>query len=123
MTGRTLTVSLGERSYPIHIGPGLLADPAVFVPHLRSGRAALVTNDVVAPLYADRVARTLEQAGARVQRIVLPDGEARKDSQTLDRVYSALLAEREGKEIYFRVNKAFLQDIFGKVTSYLDTFL
>jgi len=35
----------------------------------------------------------------------------------------ALLAEREGKEIYFRVNKAFLQEIFGKVTSYLDTFL
>ena len=98
MTGRTLTVSLGERSYPIHIGPGLLADPAVFVPHLRSGRAALVTNDVVAPLYADRVARTLEQAGARVQRIVLPDGEARKDSQTLDRVYSALLAERADRQ-------------------------
>ncbi|MBP7446033.1 ArsR/SmtB family transcription factor [Zoogloea sp.] len=34
-----------------------------------------------------------------------------------------LISEREGKEIYFRVNKSFLQDAFGKVSAYLDTYL
>ena len=34
-----------------------------------------------------------------------------------------LISEREGKEIYFKVNKAFLQEAFSKVSAYLDTYL
>ena len=91
----TLTVSLGERAYPIHIGTGLLAQAALYAPHVARRRAAIVTNEVVAPLYADALERALREAGAAaVQRIVLPDGEAHKDWQTLDRIFAALLEAR-----------------------------
>lgn len=89
-----LEVDLGERSYSIHIGTGLLDEAALYAPHVRGRLAAIVTNDVVAPLYAGRLAATLEKAGARTLRITLPDGEAHKDWRTLDRIYAALLEAR-----------------------------
>jgi 3-dehydroquinate synthase len=58
----------------------------------------MVTNDTVAPLYADRLERALAEAGAvRVQRIVLPDGEAHKTWQVLDRIFAALLEAQAGR--------------------------
>jgi len=91
---QTLEVALGERSYPIHIGAGLLARPELFAPHVRGRFAPVVTNATVAPLYAEAIERTLEAAGARTLRIVLPDGEAHKDWQTLDRIFARLLEAR-----------------------------
>ncbi len=87
----TLTVSLGSRSYPIHIGEGLLASRDLFAPHVAGRSCAVVTNDTVAPLYAARLEATLAAAGGRVQRIVLPDGEAFKTWETLNRIFDALL--------------------------------
>jgi len=89
-----LTVALGSRSYPIHIGPGLLGSAAVFEPHVHGRLAAVVTNDVVAPLHADRLEAALAEAGARVLRIVLPDGEQNKNLVTLEQIYTALLETR-----------------------------
>ena len=94
MSMLTLTVPLGDRSYPIHIGPGLLARPELLSAHVASRRAAIVTNDVVAPLFADRVEACLRAAGASVQRIVVPDGEVHKNWITLNAVFDALLAAR-----------------------------
>ncbi|HWH39067.1 MAG TPA: 3-dehydroquinate synthase [Usitatibacter sp.] len=94
MSHRTLQVELGERSYPIHIGQGLLDMPALFAPHLAGRRAAVVTNETVAPLYAERLEGTLAAAGATTQRIVLADGEAFKTWQSLERIYAALLEAR-----------------------------
>ena len=91
---RTLRVDLAERSYPIHIGEGVIDRPQLFAPHVRGRRAALVTNETVGPLYADRLERTLQSAGANVQRIVLPDGEAFKTWGSLERIYAALLEAR-----------------------------
>ncbi len=91
---RHLQVELGERSYPIHVGAGLLDDPALFAPHVRARTAAIVTNTTVAPLYRSRLAATLETAGARCMAVVLPDGEAFKNWKTLDLVYEALLRAR-----------------------------
>jgi len=88
----TLTVALGPRSYPIHIGEGLIDRPELFAPHLAGSRAAVVTNEVVAPLYAGRLEATLARAGSATLRIVLPDGEAHKDWASLDRIHGALLA-------------------------------
>ena len=48
---RTLSVALDARSYPIHIGTGLLADPGLILPHLKTKRVAVITNTVVGPLY------------------------------------------------------------------------
>lgn len=87
----TLRVELGERSYPIHIGSGLLGRPELFAPHLAHGRAAIVTNDTVAPLYAAALEHTLSAAGARSFTVTLPDGEAHKDWRSLDALYAALL--------------------------------
>jgi 3-dehydroquinate synthase len=95
---RTITVGLGDRSYPIHIGPGLLARPDLFAPHLASGRAAIVTNTVVAPLYAEAVERVLSACGTRHFTIEIPDGEAEKRWETLDRVYGALLREQADRK-------------------------
>lgn len=90
-----LQVALGERSYPIHIGNGVLDLPQLYAPCVSSGgMAAIVTNEVVAPLYLERARRALESCGVRCVAIVLPDGEQHKQWQTLDRVVDALLAAR-----------------------------
>ena len=90
----TLNVALGERAYPIHIGRGLLDQAGLIVPHLKTKRVAIVTNEVVGPLYLERVRGALEAAGVRVSAVVLPDGEARKDWPTLNLIFDMLLAER-----------------------------
>lgn len=91
---RTLNVELAERTYPIHVGRDLIDRPELITPFLKKPRAAIVTNDVVAPLYLERLAGALERAGVRLTRVVLPDGEAHKDWQTLNLVFDALLADR-----------------------------
>jgi len=94
----TLHVSLGERSYPIHIGTGLVGRAELYAPHVRDRRAAIVTNSTVAPLYAAALEDALAAAGATCQRIVLPDGEAHKDWRTLDLVFDALLEARADRQ-------------------------
>ncbi len=91
---RTLNVELAERSYPIRIGAGLLADPGLILPYLKTKRVAVVTNDVVGPLYLARFVAGLEAHGLRVTPIVLPDGEAHKDWPTLNLIFDGLLAAR-----------------------------
>ena len=91
---RTLNVSLGERSYPIHIGRGLRHNAELVLPALKSPRIALISNDTVAPLYFDQVRGALEAAGVRVTAIVLPDGEQYKDWLTLNRIFDGLLEDR-----------------------------
>ncbi len=90
----TLDVALGERAYPIHIGRGLLDDPALILGRLQAPRVAIVTNDRVGPLYLSRLQGALEGNGVRVDSVVLPDGEAYKDWQTLNLIFDALLGAR-----------------------------
>jgi 3-dehydroquinate synthase len=92
----SLRVALGERAYPIHIGAGLLERPELYRPYLGGGSAAIVTNEVVAPLYLARVKAALQ--GARITQIVLPDGEQAKAWPTLERVFDALLEARCGRD-------------------------
>ncbi|MBI1394597.1 MAG: 3-dehydroquinate synthase [Betaproteobacteria bacterium] len=90
----TTTVGLGDRAYPIHIGAGLLARPEIFRSHLAQNRVAVVTNETIGPLYLDDFTRMLQAEGISVLPIVLPDGEAHKTGETLNRVYDALLSAR-----------------------------
>ena len=92
MTETVVRVALGERSYPIHIGAGLMERGALFAPHLASRRAAIVTNETVAPLYGAQLEDTLRAAGAEPFTVVLPDGESFKTLDSLNRVFDALLA-------------------------------
>ncbi|HMV04048.1 MAG TPA: 3-dehydroquinate synthase [Accumulibacter sp.] len=90
----TLTVALGERSYPIHVGRALLRNADLITPHLRQAKAAIVTNSTVADLYLQSVAEPLRGAGVEVIEIILPDGEEFKDWPTLNLIFDALLQRR-----------------------------
>jgi len=91
---QTLTVALDSRAYPIHIGKGLLQKPELILPHLKRKQVAIVTNTTVAPLYLEKLAKQLRDAGVSVIEIILPDGEAYKNSETLNLIYDALLQNR-----------------------------
>ena len=91
---QTLTVDLGERSYPIHIGAGLLGQAGLILPHLAQKRVMVVTNTTVAPLYLAQLTATLEAGGVSVAKVVLPDGEAYKNWETLNLIFDALLTQR-----------------------------
>lgn len=91
---QTLTVALDNRSYPIHIGSQLLAQVDLIVPHLKRKNVAIVTNTTVAPLYLEKLAKPLRDAGVTVIEIILPDGEAYKNTDTLTLIYDALLKNR-----------------------------
>jgi 3-dehydroquinate synthase len=91
---QTLTVDLGERSYPIHIGQNLLDRAELILPYLKRKQVAIITNTTVAPLYLEKLATPLIAQGVAVLRIVLPDGEQYKNAETLNTVYDALLANR-----------------------------
>ena len=91
---KTLTVNLSGAPYPIHIGSGLLDRADLILPHLAQPDAAIVTNTTVAPLYLDRLQRTLSASGVRSMAIVLPDGEAHKTRESLHQIHDALLAQR-----------------------------
>ncbi len=88
---KTLQVGLGARSYPIHIGPGLLAGLPAFG---WGRRVAIVTNTVVGPLYLERLRASLAKVGVDETAVVLPDGEAYKTWESLNRIFDHLLAER-----------------------------
>jgi 3-dehydroquinate synthase len=91
---QTLTVALAERSYPIHIGQGLLARADLIVPHLKRKQVAVITNTTVGPLYLEKLCQPLREAGVAVIPVVLPDGESYKTGQTLNTIYDALLTNR-----------------------------
>ena len=90
----TLHVALDERSYPIHIGSGLLDRPELILPHIKQKRVVVVTNETVAPLYLARLSSTLSTGGVEVLPVVLPDGEQFKTWETLNRIFDALLGAR-----------------------------
>jgi 3-dehydroquinate synthase len=111
---QTLRVALGERAYPIHIGSGLLREAGLFLPHLAQKRVAIVTNEVVAPLYLATLRETLEKAGIETLPIVLPDGEETKSWETLNRVFDTLIAARcERKTTLIALGGGVVGDITG----------
>ena len=90
----TLHVALDERSYPIHIGSGLLDRPELILPHIKQKRVVVVTNETVAPLYLARLSSALSTGGVEVLPVVLPDGEQFKTWETLNQIFDALLGAR-----------------------------
>ena len=110
----SLSVDLGTRTYPIHIGHGILGDAALYAPLIKGRRVAVVTNDIVGPLYAQPVCAALERAGAAPLVIELPDGEAHKNAQTLDRIYAGLLsAQCDRKTVLVALGGGVVGDMTG----------
>ncbi|MGP1517411.1 MAG: 3-dehydroquinate synthase [Ottowia sp.] len=92
MSVQQVDIALGERSYPILIGQGLLAQPQCFGAGGGSAQALIVSNETVAPLYAARLQAALAARHKQVHVLALPDGEAYKNQATLDLIFDALLA-------------------------------
>lgn len=89
---KQLNVDLGERSYPIYIGDTLLGQSALLQKHIPGKSALIVSNETVAPLYLSKVSAML--SGIRHQSVILPDGEAYKNLETLNQIYDACLRNR-----------------------------
>jgi 3-dehydroquinate synthase len=89
---RTLTVPLGERSYPIYIGSNLLSHGEMLARHIDSSQVLIVTNTTVAPLYLDRITRHLQDR--QVGTVILPDGEEYKTVESAMVVFDALLQRK-----------------------------
>jgi shikimate kinase/3-dehydroquinate synthase len=93
-----LNVELGERGYPISIGPSLLADGALLARHVHGAKVAIVTNTTIAPLYLERVEAGLRAAGKQVMSVVLPDGEEFKNWSSLMAIFDALLENKADRK-------------------------
>ncbi|MEJ2479271.1 MAG: 3-dehydroquinate synthase [Acidihalobacter sp.] len=88
----TFNVDLGARSYPIHIGSGLLKQVQLLRDAIPGRSAVIVSNETVAPLYLQTIRSHLD--GLHVGEIVLPDGEAYKNLDTLNSIFTRLLEQR-----------------------------
>ena len=91
-----LNVELADRSYPISIGSGLLAQRDLFTQAIRGRRVMIVTNETVAPLYLQRLQQTLD--GYQLDACVLPDGEAYKTLDSFGQIMTALLEGGHGRD-------------------------
>ncbi len=90
-----LQVALGERSYDIHVAPGLIAQAgALLSPVLPQPRAVIVTNPVVAAHWLSPLRQSLSTAGIGTESIVVPDGEGSKSWPTLHDVLTRLLESK-----------------------------
>ena len=89
---KELLVELGNRSYPIYIGSGLLSRPELLNQHIKSRQVVVVTNVTIAPLYLSAVLKNLQ--GYSVETVILPDGEQFKTLDYLAQIFDQLLASK-----------------------------
>jgi 3-dehydroquinate synthase len=96
-------VDLGDRSYPIYIGSGLLGQPELLQRHVHGKRVLVVTNETVAPLYLDKVVEALTRGNPNVsvESVILPDGEKYKDMDTLMKVFDKAIESRLDRRCTF----------------------
>jgi 3-dehydroquinate synthase len=87
----TIQVALGERSYPIHIGPGLMEDQELLRRSIPATQVLIVTNEVVAPLYLNAFKNAL--SAKQQHSLVLPDGEAKKNLGSLEQILDKLVEQ------------------------------
>ncbi len=111
---QTVRIDLGERSYPIVIAADVLGQSATYAACPSATQALIVTNTTVAPLYAQQLAAALAAQYQQVHTVVLPDGEAYKDWQTLNLVFDALLGQGcDRKTVLFALGGGVVGDMTG----------
>lgn len=107
-------IALGERSYDIRIGAGLLGDAKTWEGLPAAASALIVTNDVVGPLYAQKLRAALAPHYRSVFQAVLPDGEDHKDWTTLNLIFDALLANGcDRRTVLFALGGGVVGDMTG----------
>jgi 3-dehydroquinate synthase len=112
---KPLMLDLGERSYPIHIGRGLLQRADLLAPWVAGRSVVVVSNTTVAPLYAGTLAQTLSVAkAAQVVQATLPDGEQYKDWQHLQQIFDVMLQSRcDRKTVVIALGGGVVGDMAG----------
>ena len=91
----SVSVKLGPRSYDILIGPDLLEQFGQFLNRYKLGkRVFLISNQHVFSLYGNTVQESLVSEGAHVTEILIPDGESFKNLETVEKIYTCLMAQR-----------------------------
>ena len=93
----TLNVDLGERSYPIYIGSGLLAQAELITRHILGQSALIVSNDTVAPLYLEAVQQALDSKQIRQDKVILADGEQHKTMASVETILDLLMTNRHDR--------------------------
>jgi 3-dehydroquinate synthase len=114
-TSETLTVALGERSYDIAIGTGLIAQAgALLTPYLKRKRTFIVTDANVGPLYAGPLTKALASEGITADIITLPAGEATKSfAQVQELVLSVLAKGLERSDTLIALGGGVIGDLTG----------
>lgn len=111
-------IELDERSYSIEIGSGLLDKRETFAGLPRASVAMIVTNTTVAPLYLERLRSALSHRYPSVLDVCLPDGEAYKTWEALNRIFDALLARAcDRKTVMFALGGGVVGDMTGFAAS------
>lgn len=113
--GRTsVQIELGERSYRIDIGVGLMGQAATFARLPSGSDAVIVTNTTVGPLYAERLRASLAAHHPRVHLVSLPDGEQYKDWVHLQRIFDVLLEHAcDRKTVLYALGGGVVGDMAG----------
>lgn len=93
---KTLTVNLGDRSYPIYIGVELLQDPALIQKHIQTKAVCIVSNNTVSKLYLTQLKKSLNDY--RVIEVILEDGEQFKNADSLNQIYTTLLDNKFNRD-------------------------
>ncbi len=111
---QTVHIDLGDRSYPILVGTGLLDNPATFARCPEAAQALIVTNETVSPLYAQRLSGAISSLYKKVSVLALPDGEAYKDGTTLNLIYDQLLGSTaDRKTVLYALGGGVVGDMTG----------
>jgi 3-dehydroquinate synthase len=109
-----VAIGLGERSYRILIGAGLLGDAAAWSDAPQSAQALVVTNTTVQPLYAQALVRAIAGRHRHVHVLALPDGEEHKNWETLNRIFDELLARGcDRKTVLYALGGGVVGDMAG----------
>ena len=93
---KTLRLDLGERSYPIHIGGGLLEQGELLTRNLDGRKVLVVTNETIAPLYLQPVLAAIGDFD--VQTLIVSDGESFKTLETLSQILDAAMSHRLARD-------------------------
>jgi 3-dehydroquinate synthase len=109
-----VSIDLGDRSYDIVIGQGLLGDSGSYADLPRSSKALIVTNTTVGPLYTARLRAALAPHHKAVLDVELPDGEQHKDWPALNQVFTKLLDEAaDRKTVLYALGGGVVGDMTG----------
>ncbi|MBM3388206.1 MAG: 3-dehydroquinate synthase [Betaproteobacteria bacterium] len=111
---QTIQIDLGDRSYPIVIGPGVLQSASSWADLPRAATAVVVTNVTVAHLYLSALKQALSLHYTRVLEVVLPDGEAHKDWGSVNTVFDQLLHQAcDRRTVLFALGGGVIGDLTG----------